>query len=343
MSGKPAAPTIAVILPNRNDSRFIGRCIRSVLDQDEGPDQLIVVDDQSSDDSVALIRSLIAGQSRAELVQNPVNLGVYGAVEEGLKRSHSDYVLFLAANDFVLPGIFARARECIARWPGIGYWSALAWVVDEGGRPLRLHPSPVVALRDAYLPPQRCIELANRVGNWFIGTTMIYRRDAVDAAGGFNPRYMGLADHLTALVVASRCGAAFSPQPYGVIRQHAHSHLEKTLAEPQRLETILGGIAGDGAQAAPQLFGAAFIERTVRRFRAACVRASGGAALGEIAALSRGGTRAALRLIDRISPRWRRTRMALAFIVLRPFDLLPMLWYRIVGWVYVRPRARWPG
>ena len=57
-----AQPSIAVIVPNRNDSRYLTRCLRSVLDQRAPPDELIVVDDQSADDSVALIRRLIVGR-----------------------------------------------------------------------------------------------------------------------------------------------------------------------------------------------------------------------------------------------------------------------------------------
>src|SRR6266699_6327109 len=72
-----ALPKIAVIVPNRNDSRYLPRCIRSVLEQPGPPDELIIVDDQSTDDSVSVVRALIAGQSRARLIENPVNLGTY--------------------------------------------------------------------------------------------------------------------------------------------------------------------------------------------------------------------------------------------------------------------------
>src|SRR5437879_7158409 len=92
-----ALPRIAVIVPNRNDSRYLPHCIRSILEQKDPPDELIVVDDQSTDNSVAVIRSLIAGQERARLIQNPVNLGTLGAMDEGLKNSRSEYVLFLSA------------------------------------------------------------------------------------------------------------------------------------------------------------------------------------------------------------------------------------------------------
>jgi cellulose synthase/poly-beta-1,6-N-acetylglucosamine synthase-like glycosyltransferase len=312
------------------------------MDQSVPPDELIVVDDQSTDDSVALIRRLIARRLNARVLENAVNLGVDGAMGVGLKHARSEYVLFLASNDFLLPGIFARAKRCIARAPGVGLWSAMAWLVDESDRPIRLHPSPVVSVSDAVLSPQRCIELAHRLGNWFTGTSLIYRREALDEVGRFNAAFMGLSDLVTALMVASRHGAAFSPEPLCAIRMHADSHLERTLGDAARLERIMAGIATHGSRAAPSLFTPEFIERMSRRFRFASVRSSHGATLASIAAASSPGTGRALRLVDRLAPRmFPALRVALAFLILRPFDLLSTLWYRMLGWVLVRSRTRW--
>src|SRR2546430_3146806 len=252
-------PKIAVIVPNRNDSRFLPRCLSSVFGQQVLPDELIVVDDQSTDDSPALIRSLIAGHSWARLIENPVNLGVYGAIHEGLRHSTCEYALFLASNDFVLPGIFARAKRCLAKAPGIGLWSAMAWIVDEEDQPLRLHPSSVVALHDTQFSPRQSIELALQHGNWFTGTSLIYRRTALEEAGKFDALYMGLSDLFTALIVASRHGASYSPVPLCAIRKHAGSYLDRTLGEPERLEYILSKLAAFGTRAAPELFSPLFV------------------------------------------------------------------------------------
>src|SRR3989475_10528642 len=98
-SSGSALPKIAVIVPTRNDSRYLPRCIRSVLEQPDPPDELIIVDDQSTDDSVSVVRALIAGQSRARLIENPDNLRTSGAVAAALKAARSEYVLLLSAND----------------------------------------------------------------------------------------------------------------------------------------------------------------------------------------------------------------------------------------------------
>ncbi|MBI3044309.1 MAG: glycosyltransferase [Betaproteobacteria bacterium] len=338
MSAAPL-PTIAVIVPNWNDARFLPRCLRSVLEQETPADQLIIVDDASTDNSVALIRQIISGNSRAELIVNASNLGVYGAVDRALERARSDYVLFLAANDFVLPGIFTRARDCLSRSPGIGLWSAMVWRVDEADNLVRLHPSPVIALRDRVFSPEECVKLAHRVGNWFTGTTLIYRRDAVQAADAFDPAYRGAADLITALVVASRHGVAYTPEPFGAFRIHAGSHSSSTLSDVARLEAMLDRLAVRGPELSPQLFTKAFVERIVLRYRFAAVRESAGTAISTVAARFSGWRRLALDFIDRWVPRkLERLRVALAFAILSPFDLWPTLMNRLLGWVIVRLR-----
>jgi glycosyltransferase involved in cell wall biosynthesis len=340
---RSAGPTIAVILPNRNDARYLPRCLRSVLDQEVPPDELIVIDDQSTDDSVEVIRSLIEGHAHAQLVECPINLGVYGAVDEGLKRSNSEYALFLASNDYVFPGIFERAKACLAKAPGAGVWSALAWIVDEDDQPIRLHPSPIVSLTDTFFTPDRCIDYAHTLGNWFTGTTLIYRRDALEDAGRFDPIYMGMADLFTALVVAGRHGAAYSPAPFCAIRKHADSYLTRTLSNTVGLEDILERICAHGRRTAPELFTPRFVDRTVRRFRSASIRTTGGATMGDVARLSGGWTGKALSLTNRVLPTgWRLPRVVLGFVFLRPFDIWSTFWYRSLGWAVIRMRSRWP-
>jgi glycosyltransferase involved in cell wall biosynthesis len=317
MNRAPARePSIAVIIPNRNDARYLPRCLRSVLGQQVPPDELIVIDDQSTDDSVSVIRSLIDGHAMARLIENPNNLGVYGAVDRGLEQSGSDYALFLSANDFLLPGLIARAKSCLARAPGAGLWSAMAWLVDQDDRLLRMQSTAVPALEDAFFTPEDCRRLAWRFGNWFTGTSLVYHRKTLDAAGRFDPAYKGLADLITALTVASRRGAAYSPEPLAVIRAHA-GILSATLRDPAELEAMLERLAVRGPALSPELFTREFLARTGQRFRFAAIRAAAG---GRV-----------LRL----------PRVALAFLALRPYDVIPAIWNRMLGSLWIRLRSRW--
>lgn len=334
-------PSIAVVVPNRNDARYIPRCLHSVFDQQVPADELIVVDDQSTDDSVAVIRGLIAGQPAARLVECSVNLGTMNALNEGLQRTRSDYVVFLASNDYAVPGLFARAKSCLSGPTPPGLWSAMVWTVDEHDRLLRLHPSAVVALRDTVLAPERCVRLAHRLGNWFTGTTVVYRCDALQAIGGFDLAYKGLSDLIAALTVASIHGAAFSPEPLGVMREHNGGYLAGTLADLPELEAMFTRLRERGPVLSARLFSAPFLARLEHRFRFAALRASRATRIGEIAARSLDWRGSTLRLVDRWVPSsLHRARSALAYAVLRPYDVLPALWYRFAKVLLIRLRLR---
>ncbi len=336
-------PTIAVIIPNWNDAKYIPCCLRSILEQDAPPDQLIVVDDASTDNSVDIIRLMIAHRPSAQLLVNSANLGVYGAIDVGLRHVTSDYVLFLSANDFVLPGIFHKARSCIAPSPGVGLWSAMAWLVNEDNAVIRLHTSPVIAVQDKVFSADECIKLAYRAGNWFTGSTLMYRRDALDSAGGFDPAYGGMSDLITAWIVASRYGAAYSPEPLAAFRIHSGSYTSSTLSIISSLEKMLARLRQLGPVLSPRLFSSAFVDRTILRFRFAALRKSGGLTMQDIAAHLEGWKSVLLRGINYVVPRNMRTiRIAAGFLILLPFDVVSTLIYRVLGWSIVRLRFRQP-
>ena len=339
--------SLAVVIPNRNDSKYLSVCIRSVVEQSVKPDEFLIIDDESTDDSVDVIRRGFQGHPFARLDINPRNLGGVQTAQLGLTRVTSKFVLFLGANDLILPGHFARLKACLERFPQAGLWSAMVWMIDDKDRYLHMHPSAVVALRDAYFPPEECRRMMRNLGNWLTGQTTVYRREALLEAGGFDPTLKGLNDLLAAQVVASRYGAAFSPAPVGVMRIHEGAFLPETLKNSAQLESIVRDLRARGPKVEPALFTPSLLDRTEQRFDFASLRLSEGATLDHVAA-KYGGWRSAALKMTRLVPRaLGGLRTALYFAIMRPFDLLPTLWYRLLGSALVllneRLRGRIPG
>ena len=229
-------PSIAAVIPNRNDARYLPACLDSVLSQDVKLDEIVIVDDQSTDDSVSVIRQRIGGEPRARLIVNSINVGTNEAANIGMRETRSDYILFLSANDFVLPRMFACAKTCLEQFPGAGMWSALCVLVDDTGTLLGLQPTPIVAMRDTYFTSTECIGLAHKFGNWFGQSTMIYRRSALIEAGGFDSSCGGMADLIVALGIASKYGAVFSPEMLGATRVHEGALSTRTLSTADTLD-----------------------------------------------------------------------------------------------------------
>lgn len=334
-------PTIAVVIPNRNDSKYLSKCLRSVLNQRVPHDELIIVDDQSTDNSLQIIRAELSTVSAVQIIENSACMGAMGAANEGLKHVTSDYVMFLSANDFLVNGIFERAKSCITAAGCPGVWSAMVWVTDEAGHNLHLYPTPVVALTDTFLSPDECICLAKKVGHWFTGTTLVYHRETLQKIGGFDIAYQGLSDLLAALTISSIKGAAFSPAPFGVVRQHEGGLYWRTITNLSGLDAILAKMEVAGSKLSPALFTPSFCDLMKRRVRFSAIRA-----FNDNAWLPHAGSWAGCRygLLNAIGPlfNWNRTlQLACAFLALRPFaDIVAIIWYRILGTLIVMLRQR---
>jgi glycosyltransferase involved in cell wall biosynthesis len=334
-------PTIAVVIPNYNDSNSLKQCLDSVFKQDDIPDQVLVVDDQSTDNSLDVIKEYLRDIPSAELVINANRLGTMGALNEGLKRVTADYALFLSSNDYLKPGIFAHARSCISvdGYPGV--WSAMVSTIDEQGRQSYIYPSPVISLKDTYLMPDECIRLALLIGHWFTGTTLIYHCETLKKIGGFDLTYKGLADMLAALTVASIKGASFSPEPFGVMRLHAGGLMSRTSNDLAGLDVILDRMVDEGPKLSPQLFTQKFCDVMQRRIRFTAIRSINDNSWWVHARSWQGYRYKLLNVFILLLGKSRKCQLIMAFILLRPpQDIFTIIWYRMFGALFVNVRRR---
>lgn len=92
--------TLAVIIPNYNNERFLKKCLDSVLYQTFLPNEIIVVDDCSTDASVEIIKEYVARYPQVIGIYLTKNKGVSYARNIGLKAARSEYVTTLDADDF---------------------------------------------------------------------------------------------------------------------------------------------------------------------------------------------------------------------------------------------------
>jgi glycosyltransferase involved in cell wall biosynthesis len=93
---------ISVVVTNYNYGRFLGRCIRSLINQSIDPRlfEIIVVDDSSTDDSREILEVF---ESRIKNVFLEHNLGLAGASNAGMKQAQGRYVVRVDSDDYVHP------------------------------------------------------------------------------------------------------------------------------------------------------------------------------------------------------------------------------------------------
>ena len=96
-------PLVSVIIPAYNNERFLGDCIESVLRQTYNKYEIIIVNDQSTDDTLYLARQYQLKYDFIKIIDNPQNMGQGYCRNHALLHAKGEYILFLDSDDFLEP------------------------------------------------------------------------------------------------------------------------------------------------------------------------------------------------------------------------------------------------
>lgn len=297
------APTVSVIIPCYNAERYIAATIDSVLAQELEGIEIIVVDDGSSDGSVALVRSRFP-EVRLE---QQANAGVAAARNKGLALARGAWVAFVDADDIWLPGKLAAQLAQMQALPGCRM-SYTAWQVWPSAEPLpdSATLAQLAAVADdsarwsgasGWIYPQLLLDCVV----WT--STVLAERTLFEETGGFDP---GLrigedydlwlrASRLTPIVRVARPYALYRIHPASITKSMPTDNYRARVIDRALQQWGLGSPDGSAADGA-----------AVRQMLAKSWSDFGGAHLhgGSLQSARRGGW-TALRLDPRHLPGWK--------------------------------------
>ena len=128
-------PFISVIVPLYNKEREIAGTLRSVLAQTLRPQEIIVVDDGSTDRSASIVEIVAAEEGRGlvRLVRQP-NAGECAARNRAIAEAGGDLIALLDADDEWEPGFLEEIASLRREYPGCGVYSTGFTVISHDGR-----------------------------------------------------------------------------------------------------------------------------------------------------------------------------------------------------------------
>jgi glycosyltransferase involved in cell wall biosynthesis len=191
----------SVVIPTYNRSAWLVEAIESVFAQSEPPFEIIVADDGSTDDTLAVLEKY--GDRVKVLTQR--NVGPAMARNLGIAAARGDYVAFLDSDDLWFPWTLALFREVIARHgsPALIEGAHVEFDTEQG--PPKPERSAVreEATQD-YLA-------SSRGGLWPSGVAV--KAGMLKAAGGFTPHAFNAEDCDLWLRLGTECGFVHIAQP----------------------------------------------------------------------------------------------------------------------------------
>jgi len=219
-------PTLSIVVPNYNHGHYLPACLDSILSQSWPPDEIMVIDDASTDNSVAVIERYQRRYPQIRLHRNDANRGVLWNLNWGMEQATGDFIYFPAADDVLLPGLFEKSMKILSEHPeagaccGIGDWRESAtgwrWFVGVG-----------MADQPAYFSPDDLVRL-DRAGRLSVANnTVIGRRESLIEAGRYQGDLKWHADWFIVRVAALRRGLCYVPEPLGIFNIHPTSYYKR--------------------------------------------------------------------------------------------------------------------
>lgn len=244
------AATLSVVLPNYNHAKLIGRALQALTAQEHVPDEIIVVDDGSTDDSVHVIEAFSANAPAVTLLRNDQNIGVIPTLERGLRATRGTYVYFAAADDFVLPGFFETALQRLEANPDLGLFCGEAILTDGlTNEPLGVRPAVWPRMNPGRVDPTRARRLLETSDNWILTGSSVFRRESVLWAGGFDSKLGPFADGMLGRKLALKFGFFFEPKPVATWMVFSDGQSRRTALDREKtiyfLDAVPSWLAAD--------------------------------------------------------------------------------------------------
>ena len=107
--------TIGVIVPNYNSGIYIKKCLDSLLEQEYKVNEIIIVDDCSTDESTKIVKEYTEKNDNIILLENGKNMGVSYSRNRGIENAKSEYIMFCDSDDWYEKQATKRMMEKVEK------------------------------------------------------------------------------------------------------------------------------------------------------------------------------------------------------------------------------------
>ncbi len=216
-------PSLSVVVPNFNHGKFLPACLDALLAQSAAAREIVVIDDGSTDDSLAVLQAYAGRHPAVRVHRNEVNRGVVATMNRGVELATGEYLHFAAADDEVLPGLFEKSLGLLARHPRaalsctVSRWrdvtNGLTWLMGAG-----------LAEGPSYLGPEVLVERERQGRLMIVSHSALLRADVVREFGGFRPDLRWHCDWFLTYAGAFRHGLCHVPEVLSAVNLHGTSY-----------------------------------------------------------------------------------------------------------------------
>ena len=215
-----APPRVSMVMPVHNGARWLAEAIDSVLAQDFGDFELVLVDDASRDASPAIMAEAAACDARVRLLRLDTNAGLPAALNHGFAAARGALHSWTSDDNLLRPQMLTRLVATLDAHPHADVVHADFTLVDDAGTELG---------RSRVGPVERLLYGNN------IGACFLYRARVTEALGGYDTALFGVEDYDFWLRAARRFTFVALHEDLYLYRKHGGSLTSQRAEQIQAL------------------------------------------------------------------------------------------------------------
>jgi hypothetical protein len=241
--------TVSVLLCNYNDARYLPDSLSAICTQTRLPEEVIVLDDGSTDNSLQIIQDFARRYPFIRILMNETNRGLLYSINRALDAARCDFIVWAAADDRLMPSFVERNAQCLRQHPTAGLAFSRLAVFKDGSNEITpfTEKSHGIAFDFGTTPhffsPEMLRERLQQSYLWISANTAMASRAALIQAGGFDKELRWHADYVGFLAVALRHGACCIPETLALMRQRDQTYSSAGMANRDEQRATLGRLA----------------------------------------------------------------------------------------------------
>lgn len=232
---------VSIVIPVRNRPSQLCQAVESVLAQDYRPIEIIIVDDESSDETLSVANVLRHANPSSIKVIAQRNGGPGAARERGRMVARGEFIQYLDSDDILLPGKFSAQVGALLSEPEKDVAYGITYRRDSSGRLIEV-PHKKTGERISAMFPEFLID------RWWETATPLYRRSVTDQAGPWTSLRLEEDWEYDCRVASLGGRLVWVPIPVSEHRDHEGERLSRGSAIDRRR-------LGDRSQAHRLIFG----------------------------------------------------------------------------------------
>lgn len=183
-----SSPTLSIVMPTHNRAGYISIAIESVLQQTYQDWELLIVDDGSTDDTKSVVEPFLKRDARIRYIHQDQNKGIAFTRNNGVAQARGRYIAMLDSDDaWASPDKLARQIAVLNADPELGIIGTWLEIIDEKG----VHTGQQLS----YAQDDAGIRSKEIYKNAFAQSSVIFRKEAFEKAGGYDGRFVVTDDH----------------------------------------------------------------------------------------------------------------------------------------------------